>query len=347
MARYAEPKSISIQVLAEVLGLEVRGDTSGSVDSLGSLEEGQANQLSFLSSKKYEKFLVDTKAGAVILKAEFADAFPGTALIADDPYLYYAKASALLDPRPTRQAGVHPSAVVAETATIGEGSSIGANCVIGENVVIGNGCEIYPGVVISEDSSLGDACLIHANVTIYSNVRIGNQVIVHSGTAIGSDGFGFAPGSEGWVKIHQLGGVVIGDRVDIGACTAIDRGAVGDTIIHDGVIIDNQVHIAHNIEIGENTAVAGCVGMAGSSKIGKNCTFAGAVAVNGHIEIADNCHFHGGTIVTKGTDEAGVYASATPMLDIKTWRRAAVRFGQLDDLASRVKRLEKVNKAED
>lgn len=341
MTHYTKAKSISVKALAEVLGAELRGDDSGSVDSLASLEDAKSNHLTFLSSKKYGKFLAETQAGAVILKPEFADTYRGTSLIVDDPYLCYAKASALLDPRPRRESGVHPSAVVADTAVIGEGTSVGANCSIGENVVIGKNCEIYPGVVISEDSRLGDECLIHANVTIYSNVRVGNQVIVHSGTAIGSDGFGFAPSSQGWVKIHQLGGVVIGDRVDIGACTAIDRGAVGDTIIHDGVIIDNQVHIAHNIEIGENTAVAGCVGMAGSSKIGKNCTFAGAVAVNGHIEIADNCHFHGGTIVTKGTDEPGVYASATPMLDLKTWRRSAVRFGQLDDLAGRVKKLEK------
>ncbi len=333
--------AITLAELGQQLGAQVAGNDATVLHGIAPLQDAGAEQLSFLASAKFEKHLSETRAGAVILKQGSDVAYEGNVLWVDDPYAAYAKASALFDPRPKRTAGIHPSAVVAESAQIAASASIGANCVIGDNVVVGEGCEIYPGVVISEDSSLGDNCLIYANVTLYSKVRIGSDVIIHSGTVIGSDGFGFAPSAQGWIKIHQVGGVIIGDRVDIGANTAIDRGAIGDTVIHDGVIIDNQVHIAHNVEIGENTAVAGCVGIAGSAKIGKNCTFAGAVAVNGHIEIADNCHFNGGTIVTKGTTEPGMFASATPMLDVKTWRKSAVRFGQLDDLAGRIKKLEK------
>lgn len=338
-------KNIRLAEIAESLGADLRGDAELTLAGIASLESACASDLSFLASKGYEQHLAQTNAGAVILKADFLEQYSGSALIVDDPYKAYAQASALFDPRLRRDVGVHPSAVISESAQISSTASIGANCVIGDNVVIGDGCEIYPGVVISENSQLGNNCLIYANVTIYSNIRIGSNVIIHSATVIGSDGFGFAPSKEGWVKIHQIGGVVIGDNVEIGAGTAIDRGAVGDTVIHDGVIIDNQVHMAHNVEVGENTAIAGCVGIAGSAKIGKNCTFAGAVAVNGHIEIADNCHFNGGTIVTKGTNEPGAYASATPMFDAKTWRKSAVRFGQLDDIVARIKKLEKANRS--
>lgn len=339
-------KTTGLGELAEALGARLRGDASALVNGLAPIDLAQSEQLTFLSSKAFRASLATTGAGAVILREEDAQHFTGNALIVADPYLAFAKASAIFDTRPARTPGIHPTAVVASSAKVAASASIGAQCVIGEHVVIGENTELYPGVVISEYSSVGDNCLLHANVTLYAHVRLGSRVIIHSATVIGSDGFGFSPSAEGWVKIHQLGGVVVGDRVEIGASTTIDRGALGDTVIHDGVIIDNQVHIAHNVEIGENTAIAGCVGIAGSTKIGKNCTFAGAVAVNGHIEIADNCHFNGGTVVTKGTKEAGAFASATPMLEVKHWRKSAVRFGQLDEMASRIKSLEKAQKLE-
>ncbi len=337
-------KQFSLGELAELLGATLQGDASVMIKHIASIENAGPEDISFVSSAAYVAKLSDTRAGAIILKAEHAESFSGNALVSDNPYLAYARASAIFDPRPTREAGIHPSAVISESAQIASTASIGAHCVIGENVVIGEHCELYPGVVVSENSSLGDHCLLYSNVSIYANVRIGSKAIIHSGAVIGSDGFGFAPSSEGWVKIHQLGGVVIGDRVEIGAGSAIDCGAIGDTIIHDGVIIDNQVHIAHNIEICENTAIAALSGMAGSTKIGKNCTLAGGVLVNGHIEITDNCHFNGGTVVTKGIREPGVYSSGTPMMEVKQWRKAAVRFGQLDDLSSRIKTLEKTQK---
>ncbi|VUD68229.1 UDP-3-O-acylglucosamine N-acyltransferase [Thalassocella blandensis] len=335
-------KEATLQELADYLGAELVAENgSALVSGLADLQQANSAQVSFLSSKSYLKYLSSSKAAAVIIKPEHAADFAGNKLLLADPYLGYAKLSQFFDPRPSRQPGVHPSAVVAPTAKIGINTSIGAHCVIEDGVVIGDNCEIYPGTVIAENSSLGDNCLIYQNVSIYSNVRIGHQVIIHSGTVIGSDGFGFAPTKEGWVKIHQIGGVVIGNKVEIGANTAIDRGALGDTVIHDGVIIDNLVHIAHNVEIGDGSAIAGCVGMAGSTKVGKRCIFGGGVLVNGHIELADDTHCHGGTIVTKSTTEASALASATPQMDVRKWRKAMVRFSQIDEMATRIKQLEK------
>ena len=339
----AEQKSssYSLKYIAESLGANVQGDEGALVSGLASLDNATNDDISFLSSEKYIDGLKTTAAGAVVIKHGVADDFSGNAILADDPYLAFAKLSALFDPRPERATGIHPSAVVEDSATVDPTASVGANCYIGENVTIGAGCEIYPNVTISENSVVGDNALIYSNVSIYSQVRIGSNVIIHSGTVIGSDGFGFAPTREGWVKIHQLGGVVIGDDVEIGASTAIDRGALEDTIIESGVIIDNQVHIAHNVKIGEGSAIAGCVGIAGSTTLGKKCVVAGAVAINGHIEIADGTQFHGGTIVTKGVKEPGVYASAPPMQDVRKWRKSAVRYAQLDEFASKLKKIEK------
>lgn len=336
--------SVSLADIANVSGATLRGNGDRLLTGLASLESAGARDLSFLSSKPFERHLSSTKAGAVILREDIAELYDGNALIADDPYLAFAKASRLFDTRRIGAPGIHPSAIVAESAQIGTNVSIAAHCTIGENVRIGDDSEIQPGVVIGDDCQIGDNARIYANVTLYANVRMGSHVTVHSATVIGSDGFGFAPSSDGWVKIYQLGGVLIGDNVDIGSGTTIDRGAIGDTIISDGVIIDNQVHIAHNIEIGENTAIAGCVGIAGSTKIGKNCTFGGACGVTGHISIPDNVHFQGGTIVSKGPKEPGVYSSASPMMEVKKWRRTAVRYSQLEDIVERLSKLEKANK---
>ena len=335
-------KATTLENLSRLIGAELRGEKDYKVSALATLEHAGSADISFISSDAYVKFLNESEAGAVVLKEAHAENFKGNALIVDDPYLAYAKLSAWFDPRPKREAGIHPSAVVAESASIGDNVSIGANCVIGDNVTIGENSEIYPGVVISENAKLGSNCLIYANVSIYSSVVIGDRVLIHSNTVIGSDGFGFAPSKEGWQKIHQLGTVRIGNDVEIGASTAIDRGALSDTVIHDGVIIDNQVHMAHNVEVGKRSAIAGCVGIAGSTTIGEGCTVAGMVAINGHISIADNSHFLGGTIVTKGNSEPGVYASTAPLQDAKSWRKSSARIKQLNELADRIKKLEKL-----
>ena len=336
-----QKKSFTLGELAEFLDAQWLGEENYFVEGLAPLDKAGPSHVSFLSSEKHLESLQSTAAGIVVLRAEWEPEFKGHKLISKDPYVAFAKLSHLFDPRPIRKVGVHPTAVVAESAVIDESASIGANCVIGENVSIGAETEIYPGVVVLEDSSVGDNCLIHANVSIYAGVKIGSRVLIHSGAVIGSDGFGFAPTQNGWLKIHQLGGVIIGDDVEIGASTAIDRGALEDTIIESGVIIDNLVHIAHNVKIGERSAIAGCVGIAGSTTLGKNCIVAGMVAINGHINIADGTQFHGGTIVTKGNSEPGVFASSPPLQDVKKWRRNAVRYSQLDDYAAKIKKLEK------
>ena len=340
-------KAYTLEELAHFLDGDLNGDGRYTVHGVASLSSATESDITFLSSLKYLSQIGETNAGAILLKkGEQITCLPHSIYV-EDPYFCFAKLTALFDPRPSRPTGIHPSAVVAESANIAITASLGPNCFIGENVTVGEYAEIYPNVTVCENSSIGDNCLIYSNVSIYSNVRIGRQVIVHANSVLGSDGFGFAPSRDGWQKIHQLGGVVIGDNVEIGASCAIDRGALEDTIIEQGVIIDNQVHIAHNVVIGEGSAIAGCVGIAGSAKLGKRCIVAGAVAINGHIEIADGTQFHGGTIVTKGVAESGVYASSPPMQEVKKWRKTSVRYRQLDELNRRVDQLEKtLNKSE-
>lgn len=333
--------SMTLKELSEAIGARLDGDPEWVVKGIASLESAQSEQVAFLSAERFEKKLASSNAGAVILSDSAAEKFAGNCLVVDDPYLAYAAVSTIFNKRAKRTSGIHPSAVVSPSAIVDESASIGANCVIGDDVVIGEQCEIYPGVVILENASLGKNCLLYPNVTLYADVVIGDSVIIHSNTTIGSDGFGFAPSKEGWAKIQQLGTVIIGNNVEIGASASIDRGAIENTVIADGVIIDNQVHVAHNVEIGSRTAIAGCSGIAGSTKIGKNCTVAGMVAINGHIEIADGSHFNGGSVVTKGNKEPGAFGSSTPLQPVSQWRKNSVRYMQLDSIASRLKKLEK------
>ena len=242
---------------------------------------------------------------------------------------------------PVPASGVHATALVADEATLGEGVSIGARACVEPGVVLGDGVIIGAGAYVGHDTQIGDRTQIYPNAVIYHRVKIGSDCTVHSQTVIGADGFGFAPGPEGWEKICQLGSVLIGDRVDIGASSTIDRGALEDTVIADGVIIDDQVHIAHNCRIGKNTAIAGCTGIAGSTTIGENCTLANAVGVSGHLEICDNVHLTGQARVTKSITEPGSYSSGTPLAETREWGRNAVRFTQLDALHKRLAALEK------
>ena len=335
------PKIHKLGFLAEFLDAQLIGDGEYEIDSLAALENADEKSLSFLASGKFLPQLRRTRAGAVILRPEDVDEYIGHRLIISDPYQCYARLSRLFDTRQKQQSGIHESAVVSKTATVSASASVGANCFVGDNVVVGENTEIYPGTYIGEDTRIGDNCLVYPNVSIYAGVTIGHRVTIHSGTVIGSDGFGFAPSKNGWIKIHQLGGVRIGDDVEIGSSTTIDRGALMDTVIESGVIIDNQVHLAHNVRVGSGTAIAGCVGVAGSTIIGKNCTLGGAVAMSGHLTIADNSHFNGGTVVTKSTTESGGYASAPLQHEVKKWRRNSIRYTQLDEWVNRIKALEK------
>ena len=269
---------------------------------------------------------------------------PSAALVSDNPYLSYAKATRLFKKANRVAEGVHPSAVMAASAHIAKGVCIGANAVIGERVCIGAGTSIGPGCVIADDVSIGEQGLLHANVSLYNGVQIGNQVTLHSGSVIGADGFGFAPSSAGWQKIEQLGTVVIGNQVEIGANTSVDRGALDNTVIGNNVIIDNLVQIAHNVVIGDGTAIAGCTAVAGSTQIGKNCTIAGGVGIVGHIHLTDGVHVTAMTLVTKSIDKPGSYSSGTPMMETKLWHKAAVRFSQLNTMAKQLTGLIKNNK---
>jgi UDP-3-O-[3-hydroxymyristoyl] glucosamine N-acyltransferase len=262
-------------------------------------------------------------------------------LVSDNPYKSYAQASRWFDPAPVAVIGIHPSAVIDPSAKLGANISIGANVVIAAQASVGANSVIGAGCVIGANSQLGENCLLHPRVVIYHGVSIGNQVVIHSGAVIGSDGFGFAPSKEGWIKIYQNGGVRIGNNVEIGANTCIDRGAIENTVIADGVIIDNLVHIAHNVSIGEQSAIAACVGIAGSTTMGKRCTVAGMVGIADHLIIADDSHFTGMSTITRSIDKAGVYSSGGILEDTRSWRRNAMRFHKLDDMHQRLKKLEK------
>ncbi|WP_339339633.1 UDP-3-O-(3-hydroxymyristoyl)glucosamine N-acyltransferase [uncultured Oceanicoccus sp.] len=334
----------SLAELAELLSVKYVGDAELVISGLATLANAGAGQLSFLANPKYKKALATTRAEAVIVAADMEGVGPANRLISDNPYLTYAKASQLFAASSLPQTGIHPSAVISPSASIDPSAYIGANVTIAEHAVIGAATVINAGCVIGNNTVLGEACLLHANVSLYHDVSLGNRVIVHSNTVIGSDGFGFAPSPDrdqgGWVKIAQLGGVVVGDDVEIGAGCTIDRGALDDTRIGDRVILDNQIQIAHNVELGVNTAIAGCVAIAGSTKVGKNCTIAGGAAITGHLTIADSVHITAFTLVTKSIAKAGTYSSGTPMQENRIWRRNAVRFSQLDEIAKRLSDLE-------
>lgn len=331
----------TLAALADALELDYKGDGERLLQSLAPLALAGPGQLSFLASKKHLAQLKTSQAGAVIIHPELAEHAPCDCLLSTNPYASFAKATQQFDNRPPVVAGVHPSAVVAPSVVMGEGVSIGPNAVIEDGVVLGDKVILGAGVYVGQGSAIGARTRIHPNAVIYYGITIGEDCTIHSQSVIGSDGFGFAPTGNGWEKICQLGGVRIGNKVEIGASTTIDRGALDDTVLADGVIVDNQVQIAHNCKIGKNTAMAGCTGLAGSTIIGENCTLAGAVGVSGHLEICDNVHLTGQARVTKSINEPGSYSSGTPLASTRDWGRNAVRFNQLEALNQRLKALEK------
>jgi UDP-3-O-[3-hydroxymyristoyl] glucosamine N-acyltransferase len=337
-------KGYTLQALADFLGCDLQGDPHCTISRLNTLQTAVEGEIAFLASAAYARYLPGTAASAVILRRQDAETFNGNCLITANPYLAYARLSVLFDRSYEVHPNIHTTAVIAPSAILGSGVNIGANAVIGEGAVIGDHAFIGSGTVLGQDVVIGDGCYLHANVCLYHGVSLGRHVIVHSGAVIGADGFGFANDHGAWVKIRQLGSVEIGDNVEIGANTTIDRGALGNTKIGHGVIIDNLVQIAHNVEVGDNSALAGCVGIAGSSKIGKNCVLAGGVGVVGHIELCAGVTITACTMVTKSITEPGVYSSGTPFTESARWRKNAVRFNQLDEMAKRLSSLEKKNR---
>ncbi|MCM2679134.1 UDP-3-O-(3-hydroxymyristoyl)glucosamine N-acyltransferase [Echinimonas agarilytica] len=333
-------KKITLAFLAEHIGAELHGDGDQEVAGLNTLALANESQVGFLANKKYKSQLDDTQALAVIVApAEHKNVQCG-ALVMDNPYLGYALAAQLFDDTPSRKPEIHPSAVIADSAIMGENVTIGPNVVIEANVTIGRDSVIDAGCFIGADAEIGKSVTMKPNATIYHKVVLGDKVMVHSNAVIGSDGFGFANDKGQWVKIPQLGRVVVGEGADIGASCSIDRGALGDTTIGKGVIIDNQCQVGHNCQIGDFTAIAGASGIAGSTNIGKYCIIGGAVTINGHIDICDGVHITGNSMIVKSITEPGLYSSGIPAVANREWRRGVNRYQKLGQLFERVKALE-------
>lgn len=327
--------------LAEYLGTELRGDADCKITGLAGLAEAGDADISFLSDSKYAASLAECNAAAVIVTAEYVDSVASNVLISDNPYLGFAKLSRLFDDRPVLISGIHATAQVASSARISASAAIGPNVVIADDVQIAAGVEIGAGCVIGAGARIGEDSVLAANVTLYHGVCIGSRAIIHSGVVIGADGFGFANHQGKWQKISQLGSVSIGDDVEVGANTTIDRGALQDTVIEEGVKIDNQVMVAHNVRIGKHTAIAACVGISGSTEIGSHCMIAGGVGFTGHLKIADRVFVTGMTMVTKSITQSGSYSSGTVMMPTPDWKKNSVRLKHLDSLVKQVKQLEK------
>jgi len=314
------------------------------ISSLATLASAATGQVAFLANSKYQQQLSTTNASAVIITPDAVEICQVSALVMDNPYMGYAILANLLDSTPKVACGIHKSAVIADDVSLGDNVSIGANAVIEAGVQLADNVSIGAGCFIGQGVKIGKSTTLWANITIYHNVEIGDHCLIQANTVIGSDGFGYAPvkGQYKWHKIPQLGSVIIGNHVEIGASTTIDRGALDNTEIRDGAILDNQIQIAHNVIVGENTAMAACSVIAGSTVMGKNCTIAGLVGVNGHINIADNCVFTGMAMVTKDITQAGVYSSGMPAAPNKEWNKSNARVRRLDSLTKRVKELEKL-----
>ncbi|MCE5989035.1 UDP-3-O-(3-hydroxymyristoyl)glucosamine N-acyltransferase [Pseudomonas sp. NY15349] len=333
--------TMTLGQLAEALGATLKGPEALQITGLATLQEAGPGQLSFLANPQYRKFLDNSQAAAVLLKAADAEGFAGNALVVADPYLAYARISHLFDPKPKAVAGIHPSAVVAEDAQVDASASIGPFAVIESGARIGANVSVGAHCVVGARCVIGEGGWLAPRVTLYHDVTIGKRVVIQSGAVIGGEGFGFANEKGVWRKIAQIGGVTIGDDVEIGVNTAVDRGALSDTRIADGVKLDNQIQIAHNVQIGEHTAMAACVGISGSTRIGKHCTIAGGVGMVGHIDVCDNVFVSGMTMVTRSITEPGAYSSGTAMQPLAEWRKSAARIRHLDDMAKRLQQLEK------
>lgn len=360
-SRQKNKMTLTLQQLAALTGSEFRGDGSLKLTGVAPLQDASEGQISFVSNPKYKLQLKDTCASAVILSPELAERYEkdcakGSAnnaaknktaniLVNKDPYLTFAKVVSEFNKQPLASEVIDASAVIANDVSLGANINIGPHVVIEAGVSIGEGAVIGAGCFIGADTKIKDDVHLYPNVTVYPLTRIGSRCIVHSGAVIGADGFGFAANSEtsdgSWYKIPQVGNVVLGDDVEIGAGTTIDRAALGETRIGDGVKLDNQIQVGHNVELGENTIVAGCTVFAGSTKIGKRCQIGGAVAIAGHLEIADDVVITGKSMVIKSIRKPGVYSSGIATDENRKWRRNAARFRSLDDMARHLKQLEK------
>jgi UDP-3-O-[3-hydroxymyristoyl] glucosamine N-acyltransferase len=330
----------TLSELVERFGGEVLGDAQVRVSRVATLENADPGSIAFLANQRYLRQLPLSKAGAVIIGPSMRDAIQTPRIIHENPYLYFARVSALFEPPRTVCPGVHATAAIDSSAQVHSQAEVGAHAVVARGAVVGSGTFIGAGTFIGEDVQIGSECRIHAGVTIYHRCKVADRVTIHSGVVIGADGFGLADAGDHWVKVPQIGAVRIGNDVDIGANTTIDRGAIDDTVIEDGVKLDNQIQIAHNVRVGAHTAIAACTGIAGSVRIGSYCRIGGAVGIAGHVTITDRVEISGHTSITKSIDKAGVYSGVYPFETNRAWRRNAAQLRHLDEIASRVAALE-------
>jgi UDP-3-O-[3-hydroxymyristoyl] glucosamine N-acyltransferase len=335
--------ALTLGALAEQIGgtLE-QGDPGSEVGAVATLQHASTGDISFLANRTYRKFLASTRATAVILAPEDLPECPVAAIVTDNPYAAYARAAALLFPRPSGRRGIHPSASIGESCSIDANAWIGPCCIIESGATIHAGVQLAGGCYIGADTEIGTDSRLAANVVICHSVSIGARVNIAPGAVIGSDGYGLASEDGKWLPVPQLGSVRVGNDVDIGANTTIDRGALEDTILEEGVRLDNQIQVAHNVHIGAHTAIAGCVGISGSARIGRHCMIGGGAGIVGHLEITDHVVITGMTMVTRSITRPGVYSSGVPAQDNESWNRNYARFRQLDKLARKVQKLERL-----
>lgn len=339
----ASANGYTLAELSRLLGIEFRGDPELRLTGLATLKSAGDGDLSFLSNSRYTPQLIHCRASAVIVDTGSAEVAPCACLITDDPYLTYARASQLFRRDPDMaedQSVVHSSAVIDDTAELAPDVTVGPNSVIGPGVRLEQGVVVGPNCTIGARTRIGGGSRLYATVTLYHDVSVGHRAIIHSGAVIGADGFGYAPDACQSVKIAQLGGVRIGDDVEIGAGTTVDRGALDDTVIGDGVKIDNLVQIAHNCIVGDGTIICGCTGLAGSAEVGRRCVIGGGVGISGHLKIADDVTVGGMSFVSGSISRPGVYSSGTLLQETREWRRNALRLKHLDSLNRRVRELE-------
>lgn len=329
-----------ISELAKIVGGEVTGDNTLTINAVNDIDAAKEDEITFLSNSKFIDKLKNTRAGSVLITKKDKEACPCTSIIVADPYAAYAKVASLFHPLHEKRSGIHPTAQVGANAQISETSWVGENSVIGKNVVIGNNSYISPGCVIEDNVIIGQSCTLYPNVTIMHACELGDRVLIHAGVVIGSDGFGQAPEGDKWLKIPQIGKAIIASDVEIGANCTIDRGSINNTVIENGVKLDNLVHVAHNVVVGKNSVIAAQTGIAGSTRIGEHCIFGGQVAVSGHITLSDNVTLTGRSVAYQAIKKPGIYSSGSPLETNREWHRNFTRMKQLDDMAKKIKMLE-------
>lgn len=322
-------------------GGRIEGDASIKVHQIATLDSAASGQIAFLANSKYRKQLESTHASAVILSEADADSTSLPRIICSNPYSYFAKVSAFLNPLPALKARIHSHAVIGKDAKVSPNAQIDEFVSIGEGAVIGSGSVIMAGCVIGANTIIGENTRLYPRVVVYHNCIVGNNVIIHSGVVIGADGFGIAMDEGAWLKIPQIGRAIIGNNVEIGANTTIDRGALDDTVIEDGVKLDNLIQIAHNVRIGSHTAIAGCAGIAGSTTVGSYCRIGGSAGIVGHVTIADGVEISPFTMISKSLREKGTYSGMNPFSEKDKWLKNTAHMRHLDEMATRIKNLEK------